>query len=132
MKRSTLVYLLVGLLLAAAASETLANTVYPGETATGRMAGPGSTHELSVDLVAGDAVRLKVKAKGAGDQAPAVTVTDPAGTVVANASGRRSLNLRIAAAMVALAAPFPDRPAPSRRALQARTSLALYPLSTGK
>jgi len=99
MKRSAIVCLLAALMLAAVSSDALANRMYVGETASGRMAGPGSVHAFTLDMVAGQVARLSIKAKSSGDQAPSVTVLDPRGALIGDAAGKRSMTVTMSAAI---------------------------------
>ena len=93
------------LLMCALAGSASANQMYVGETAIGRMVGAGSTHDLFVDMAAGDQVVLKVvtRGAGAGAVAPGVAVTAPNGTLVALLAGERDAEVEEALAALRLA-----------------------------
>jgi len=81
--------LIVGLLaLCTLAGLADAQTLRVGETAAGRMAGIGSTHDVYLDLAAGDRVVLKLRARR-GRDAPDMAVDAPGGGQMGAARNNR-------------------------------------------
>ena len=96
--RNTILLAALALVMMTGGALAAAHDLRPGEAAIGETKGLASNASFDLNLAAGDAIRMAMKAKGPGDHAPSVEVRDPAGDAVAAAAGERKMKLSFTAA----------------------------------